>query len=280
MPKTLPSDIQTSIQTLLENSIDPTVIGKRVGVHRNTVNRPSIVTESTRRYIKRQVLTGYLKTTKDVQMKLEEIGHAMSYQSAINVLHSVEVYAEIKKRKPLLTKKHKKARLAWAKKHQYWTGSDGCKYYWKQKCDRLQPHLIDVTVKREGGGLMLWGCITSEGFGYACEDYNNAMNSELYQEILATSMKDTMEYYGLNWKTSVFQHDNDPKHRPKSTTQWMKDSGMVYIDDWPSQSPDLNPIEHVWHHLKLKLSMYDSRTTSIHELWERVENEWNSFTKE
>ncbi|KAG1318814.1 hypothetical protein G6F62_012155 [Rhizopus arrhizus] len=164
----------------------------------NLWSRPSIVTESTRRYIKRQVLTGYLKTTKDVQMKLEEIGHAMSYQSAINVLHSVEIYAEIKKRKPLLTKKHKKARLAWAKKHQYWTGSDGCKYYWKQKCDRLQPHLIDVTVKREGGGLMLWGCITSEGFGYACEDYNNAMNSELYQEILATSMKDTMEYYVHN----------------------------------------------------------------------------------
>ena len=39
MSKTLPSDTQNSIQVLLENSIDPTVIGKRVGVHRNTVNR-------------------------------------------------------------------------------------------------------------------------------------------------------------------------------------------------------------------------------------------------
>ncbi|KAG1131989.1 hypothetical protein G6F37_014123 [Rhizopus arrhizus] len=77
--------------------------------------------KSARRYIKRQVLTGYLKTAKDVQMKLEELGHPMSYQSAINVLHSVEIYAEIKKKKPLLTEKHKKARLTWAKKHQYWT---------------------------------------------------------------------------------------------------------------------------------------------------------------
>jgi hypothetical protein len=73
--------------------------------------RPSIVTKSTRQYIKRLVLTGYLKTAKDVQMKLEDLGHPMSYQSAINVLHSVEIYAEIKKKKPLLTEKHK--RLDW-----------------------------------------------------------------------------------------------------------------------------------------------------------------------
>jgi hypothetical protein len=59
----------------------------------------------------------------------------------------------------------------------------------------------------------------------------------------------------------------------------MKDSGMICIDNWPLQGPDPNRIEHVWHHLKLKLSMYNNRETSTHELWERVENEWNSFTK-
>ncbi|KAG1386605.1 hypothetical protein G6F58_013801 [Rhizopus delemar] len=77
-------------------------------------------------------------------------------------------------------------------------------YYWKRKCDRLQPHHIDVTVKHGGGGLMLWGCITSEGPGYACQIYNGTMNSEVCQEILGTSLKDTLEYYGLNWETSVF----------------------------------------------------------------------------
>ncbi|KAG1035105.1 hypothetical protein G6F43_013291 [Rhizopus delemar] len=117
MPKNLPSDIQSSVKALLENSVDPAVIGKRVGVHRNTINRyankwihdrirkrggrPSIVAESTRPYIKRQVLTGCLKTAKDVQMKLEELGHPMSYQSAINVLHSVEILCWDQKEKAI-----------------------------------------------------------------------------------------------------------------------------------------------------------------------------------
>ena len=59
----------------------------------------------------------------------------------------------------------------------------------------------------------------------------------------------------------------------------MEDNSMCYIDDWPSQSPDLNPIEHIWHYLKLKLSMYENRAKSMHELWQRVEKEWISFTK-
>ncbi|KAG1606115.1 hypothetical protein G6F46_013229 [Rhizopus delemar] len=231
-------------------------------------------------------------------MKLEELGHPMSYQSAINILHSVVIYAEIKKKKPLLTEKHKKARLAWSKKHQYWTVhdwrravfsgetkiniwcSDGGKYYCKRKCDRLQPYHIDVTVKHGGGGLTLWACITSEGPEYTCQTYDGTMNSEVYQEILGTSLKDTLGYYGLDWKSSIFQHDNDPKHRSNSTKQYMEDNSMCYIDDWPSQSPDLNPIEHIWHHLKLKLSMYENRAKSMHELWQRVEKEWNSFTKD
>ncbi|KAG1439945.1 hypothetical protein G6F55_013618 [Rhizopus delemar] len=95
--------------------------------------------------------------------------------------------------KHLLTAEHKKARLAWAKKHQCWTihhwrriifsdeakiniwGSDSCKYYWKRKGDRLQPHRIEVTVKHGGGGIMLWGCITSEGPGYACQTRSGTM---------------------------------------------------------------------------------------------------------
>ncbi|KAG1539738.1 hypothetical protein G6F50_014459 [Rhizopus delemar] len=159
-------------------------------------------------------------------------------------------------------------------------GSDGCKYYWSRPDYALQPYHLDLTVKGGKGSVMVWGCITYDGPGYACWIHDGTMKAVDYVNILETTLMDSLKYYGYNPEDIYFQQDKDPKHTSKLAKQWFVDNNFNsdHIYSWPAQIPDLNPIEHVWHHLKLKLSVYDTKAKGVHELWERIEKEWNTFT--
>ena len=72
------------------------------------------------------------------------------------------------------------------------------------------------------------------------------------------------------------QQHNDPKHTSKKAWAWFEDHDYDVMK-WPAQSPDLNPIEHLWNHIKTKLGGYEEAPKGIHELWERVETEWEKI---
>ncbi|CAC5364756.1 unnamed protein product [Mytilus coruscus] len=71
-----------------------------------------------------------------------------------------------------------------------------------------------------------------------------------------------------------FQQDNDPKHRSKLAKSFMIDNDIKWWDCWPSESPDINPIEIVWNMLKRRLAMKTLKTkddlqTALQEFWTR-----------
>ena len=49
---------------------------------------------------------------------------------------------------------------------------------------------------------------------------------------------------------------------------------------WPPQSPDMNPIEHIWSTVKRRLNDYDQPPAGILDLWERVQEVWNKLTQD
>ena len=54
----------------------------------------------------------------------------------------------------------------------------------------------------------------------------------------------------LKWK---LVQDNGPKHTAKSIKKSFSDN-KIDVVPWPAQSPNLNPIENLWHDVEKRIN--------------------------
>ena len=224
------------------------------------------------------------------------IPNPVSSETVRSVLRKNSFKAVVKKKKPLLSARHRQRRLAFALKYKEWTVedwkrviwsdetkinrlvSDGRQWVWKQKGEGLTEREVQGTVKYGGGNIMVWGCMGWNGVGHLAK-VEGRMNADQYVSILEDNMLPSLEESGIPEEEVIFQQDNDPKHTSKKAKKWMEDNNITLLD-WPAQSPDISPIEHQWVHLKRELAKYPTPPKGVCEMWERSAEVWNSIPPE
>lgn len=160
--------------------------------------------------------------------------------------------------------------------------SDGIHYVRRPPGKKFDPKYQVPTVKYYGGGsVMVWGCFSGAGIGSLVQ-INGIMTAEKYKNIMRDHM---LPYATENLEDDwIYQQDNDPKHTAillmgsKKTKKkgWFKENGVEVLE-WPAQSPDLNPIEHLSEQLDRRIRTRTFTKTG-HQLMQVLSEEWNKLS--
>ncbi|KAG2456962.1 TCB1 transposase, partial [Polypterus senegalus] len=255
--------------------------------------RPTKITPRAQRRLIREVTKDPRTTSKELQASLASIKVSVHNSTIRKRLGKNGLHGRFPRRKTLLRKKNIRARLNFAKKHlndcqdfwenTLWTdetkvklfGRQMSRYIWRKRNTAFQKKNIIPTVKYGGGSVMVWGCFATSGPGRLAV-IDGTMNSTVYQKILKENVRPSVRQLKLK-RSWVLQQDNDPKHTSKSTSEWLKKNKMKTLE-WPSQSPDLNPIEMLWH--DLKKAVHARKPSNKAELQHVCKDEWAKIPPE
>lgn len=210
--------------------------------------RPKAVTERDRRYLK---LCALRDRRKSLSILLEDFNGGrktpVSHSVVNRALHSWSLIGRVAARKPLLSSRNVKKRLAFAKEHVKWGkrrwekvlftdeskfelfGTHRRTFVRRLPNERFVKQCLTATVKHGGGSVMVWGGICTNGVT-PLKKIEGIMDKKMYHSILVH--RAIPQGKRLIGKGFIFQEDNDPKHASNLCRNYLQNkekSGTIIL---------------------------------------------------
>jgi hypothetical protein len=227
-----------------------------------------------------QVIGQYIRwdntlSLRTIANKLSENNVHVSYRTIGRYLKSIGYKKDPARAVPMLTTKQKRNRVKWAKHHinDKWNKtlfSDETAFqlfrntveHWYKDERPVRP------IPKDRRKIFAWGGFSAKGkTSLFC--FQRIMDGQYYVEILENHIEEINGMLGKKWR---FQQDNDPKHTSRVAKAFLAENVPELID-WPSCSPDLNPIENLWGTVKHNVEKRNPR--NLDELERFMVEEWD-----
>lgn len=237
-----------------------------------------------------------LSTARALQNDLQRAtGVNVSTQTIRNRLHEGGLRARRPVVGPVLTAQHRGARLAFAQEHQNWqvrhwrpvlftdesrftlSTCDRRERVWRRQGERYAACNVVQHDRFGGGSVMVWGGISMEGRTDLYCLGNGALTAIRYRdEILEPIVR---PYAGAVGPGFLLMHDNARPHVARVCRQYLEDEGIETIE-WPSRSPDLNPIEHLWDIMFRSIRRRQVAPQTVQQLRDALTQIWEEMPQD
>ncbi|CAI2347796.1 unnamed protein product [Caenorhabditis sp. 36 PRJEB53466] len=212
-------------------------------VERKSPGRPRITSKNVDRNIVRASREDPQRSSTDIQMIVKSPNEVTpSLRTVGRRLQHAGLHGRRPAKKPSISKKNRIARVAWAKAHLHWGRQEWANHVFS---DESKFNLF-------GTDGIKW---IRRPVGCRFDPSYQLQNRQA-------------------WRWFSDGQDNDPKHTSKHIKDWFR-RRHVNLLDWPSQSPDLNPIEHLWEHVERQLR--GIRASNANQKFDQLQFVWQAI---
>ena len=196
----------------------------------------------------------------------------------------------IRPRRPLvgciLRRHHRQARVRWCRNVQRWNWRhwqriwfsdesrfqlrkhDGRTRVYRRRNERYARNCVVEADRFGGGSVMVRGAISYNMRSDLVDVRGNLTAIRYRDEVLQRHLLPVFDP-----QRHVFQQDNARPHVARITMDYLRNQNITVLP-WPSKSPDLNPIEHLWDQLGKSIQRRQPQPQTLQQLSQALQEEW------